>query len=63
MALLSDVEHVDAVLARPHGLLEAPRFAADGEVVHSDVIAGGVWRHAAAGALVDTRAGGRADHD
>ncbi len=43
MALLSDVEHIDAVLARPHGLLEAPRFAANGEVVYSDVIAGGVW--------------------
>jgi sugar lactone lactonase YvrE len=43
MTLLSEIEHVEAVLARPHGLLEAPRFAADGELVYSDVLAGGVW--------------------
>jgi gluconolactonase len=41
--LLSDVEPVQAVLGRPHGLLEGPRLAADGEAVYSDVIAGGVW--------------------
>jgi sugar lactone lactonase YvrE len=41
--LLSDVEPVRAVLDRPHGLLEGPRLAADGEAVYSDVIAGGVW--------------------
>jgi sugar lactone lactonase YvrE len=41
--LLSDVEPVQAVLDRPHGLLEGPRLAADGEAVYSDVIAGGVW--------------------
>ncbi len=42
--LLSDVEPVRAVLERPHGLLEGPRFGEDGEAVYSDVIAGGVWR-------------------
>ncbi len=41
--LLSRVTAVDAVLARPHGLLEGPRFAAGGDLVYSDVIAGGVW--------------------
>jgi len=41
--LLSDVEPVRAVLDHPHGLLEGPRLAADGEAVYSDVIAGGVW--------------------
>jgi sugar lactone lactonase YvrE len=41
--LLSDVEPVQAVLDRPHGLLEGPRLTADGEAVYSDVIAGGVW--------------------
>jgi len=41
--LLSDVEPVQAVLARPHGLLEGPRLGADGEAVYSDVIAGGLW--------------------
>ncbi len=51
MALLCDVEHVDAVLARPHSLLEAPRFAARGEVLYSDVIAGGVWGCSPEGAV------------
>jgi sugar lactone lactonase YvrE len=41
---LSDVEPVQAVLARPHSLLEGPRFGVDGELIYSDVIAGGVWR-------------------
>jgi sugar lactone lactonase YvrE len=41
--LLSDVEPVQAVLDRPHGLLEGPRLTAGGEAVYSDVIAGGVW--------------------
>jgi sugar lactone lactonase YvrE len=43
MALLSDVEPLAAVLAHPHGLLEGPRVAADGAVVYSDVLAGGLW--------------------
>jgi len=43
MTLLSDVTTIAAVLDRPHGLLEAPRFGHDGEVVYSDVIAGGLW--------------------
>jgi gluconolactonase len=41
---LSEVEPVQAVLARPHSLLEGPRFGAGGESIYSDVIAGGVWR-------------------
>jgi gluconolactonase len=43
LSLLSAVEPVAAVLERPHGLLEGPRLAPDGEMVYSDVIAGGVW--------------------
>jgi sugar lactone lactonase YvrE len=43
LTLLSRVEPVEAVLARAHGLLEAPRFGTNGEAVYSDVIAGGVW--------------------
>jgi len=43
MTLLGDIEHVEAVLAHLHGLLEALRFAADGQLVYSDVLAGGVW--------------------
>lgn len=43
MSLLSAVKPVTAVLDRPHGLLEGPRLALDGEMVYSDVLAGGVW--------------------
>jgi sugar lactone lactonase YvrE len=43
MSLLSGVRPVAAVLARAHGLLEGPRLASDGEIVYSDVIAGGVF--------------------
>jgi sugar lactone lactonase YvrE len=43
VSLLSPALAVTAVLRRPHGLLEAPRLAADGEMIYSDVIAGGVW--------------------
>jgi sugar lactone lactonase YvrE len=49
--LLSDVEPVPAVRDRPHGLLEGPRLAADGEAVYSDVIAGGVWGCSTAGVV------------
>ena len=38
-----------AVLRRPHGLLEGPRLTARGDMVYSDVIAGGVWRCTAGG--------------
>jgi gluconolactonase len=51
MSLLSSVEPVRAVLERPHGLLEGPRLAAGGEMVYSDVIAGGVWACAADGSV------------
>jgi gluconolactonase len=43
MSLLSGVQPVMPVLRRPHGLLEAPRMTAAGELVYSDVLAGGVW--------------------
>jgi len=41
--MLSEIRPLEAVLNRPHALLEAPRFGAHGEVIYSDVIAGGVW--------------------
>ena len=43
MGLLGDIEPIQAILMKPHGLLEGPSFGRDGEVVYSDVIAGGVW--------------------
>ena len=43
MSLLSAPEPVPAVLARPHSLLEGPRFGAAGELLYSDVIAGGLF--------------------
>lgn len=51
MRLLTAVEPVPAVLERPHGLLEAPRFGRDGEAIYSDVIAGGVWGCSADGVV------------
>jgi len=49
VSLVSDVEPVRAVLERPHGLLEGPRFAAGGELVYSDVLAGGLFAYTDAG--------------
>ena len=43
MSALSAPEPVEAVLRRPHSLLEGPRIGTDGELVYSDVIAGGVF--------------------
>jgi sugar lactone lactonase YvrE len=51
VSLLSTVEPVNAVLRRRHSLLEGPRLTDDGEVVYSDVLAGGVWSCSAAGAV------------
>jgi gluconolactonase len=51
MSLLSRITPVRPVLERPHGLLEGPRFGADGALIYSDVIAGGVWECAADGAI------------
>ncbi len=43
MGLLSQAVPMTPVLERPHGLLEGPRLSADGDVVYSDVLAGGLW--------------------
>jgi sugar lactone lactonase YvrE len=51
VSLLSPAEPVMAVLERPHGLLEGPRIAADGEMIYSDVLAGGVWACSPRGAV------------
>jgi sugar lactone lactonase YvrE len=44
VSLLSEPVPLAGVLSRAHSLLESPRVGPDGEVVYSDVIAGGVWR-------------------
>jgi sugar lactone lactonase YvrE len=51
VSTLSQVEHVQSVLERPHGLLEGPRFGAAGQAIYSDVIAGGVWECSPAGTV------------
>jgi sugar lactone lactonase YvrE len=43
MSLLSEVAPVTAVLEHRHGLLEAPRIGAGGQLVYSDVLGGGLW--------------------
>jgi sugar lactone lactonase YvrE len=43
MTLLFDVRPIPAVLVRAHGLLEAPRFGPEGELIYSDVLGGGLW--------------------
>jgi sugar lactone lactonase YvrE len=53
MSVLSAAEPVAAVLERPHTLLEGPRIAADGTLVYSDVIAGGLWACDPAGEIVE----------
>jgi sugar lactone lactonase YvrE len=60
VALLSGLAPIAAVLDRPHGLLEAPRLGSDGEIVYSDVLAGGFFALAPDGfvaALVPKRRG------
>ena len=44
MSEIGSLEPVAAILTRAHSLLEGPRIGAGGEIVYSDVIAGGVWR-------------------
>jgi sugar lactone lactonase YvrE len=51
MSLLSGVAPVAGVLGRAHGLLEGPRFSRGGEMVYSDVVAGGVWACSADGVV------------
>jgi sugar lactone lactonase YvrE len=51
VSLLSEPVPLASVLARAHSLLESPRVGPDGEVVYSDVIAGGVWRCDANGSI------------
>jgi hypothetical protein len=39
----SPAEPVEAVLRRPHSLLEGPRIGPGGEMVYIDVVAGGLF--------------------
>jgi gluconolactonase len=50
LSTLSMPRPLPSVSARQHGLLEAPRATADGSVLYSDVLGGGVYRVDAAGA-------------
>ena len=59
MRLLSRIEPVAAVLKRPHGLLEAPRFGGSGELLFSDVLGGGLWTCSADGAVSELLPGRR----
>jgi gluconolactonase len=59
VSALSAPEPVEAVLHRAHSLLEGPRIGADGELVYSDVIAGGVFACAADGTVTELLAGRR----
>jgi len=49
LSALSEVEPVAAVLGRAHTLLEGPRIGPDGELLYSDVIAGGLFSCSPAG--------------
>ncbi len=51
MTSLSELAPIAAILDRPHGLLEAPRFGPGGEVVYSDVLGGGLWACALDGVI------------
>lgn len=59
MSALSDAEPVEAVLQRAHSLLEGPRIGANGELVYSDVIVGGVFSCSADGTVTELLAGRR----
>ncbi len=51
MGLLSELRPVEAILSRSHTLLEGPRITADGALLYSDVLAGGVYRHEPSGEI------------
>ncbi len=59
MSLLSPAAPVEAVLRRKHTLLEGPRTGPGGELVYSDVIAGGVFACSPAGEVSELLAGRR----
>lgn len=49
LSTLSPPRHLPGVTERAHGLLEAPRATADGRVLYSDVLGGGVYSVPASG--------------
>ncbi len=59
MSTLSAPEPVAAILRRPHSLLEGPRIGAAGELVYSDVIAGGVFSCSPEGVVTELLHGRR----
>jgi sugar lactone lactonase YvrE len=59
VSLLSTPEPVAAVTARPHTLLEGPRFGPAGSLLYSDVIAGGVFCCSADGEVAEILPGRR----
>ena len=59
MSALSVPEPVEPVLRRAHSLLEGPRIGARGELVYSDVIAGGLFSCSPEGEIEELLAGRR----
>jgi sugar lactone lactonase YvrE len=59
VSALSAPEPVEAILRRPHSLLEGPRIGAAGELVYSDVIAGGLFSCAPSGEISELLGGRR----
>ncbi len=59
MSALGQVQQVEPVLERAHTLLEGPRIGLTGELVYSDVIAGGLFSCSSSGAVSELLAGRR----
>ncbi len=59
MTALSRPEPVAGVLGRAHSLLEGPRIGREGQLVYSDVIAGGVWSCSPQGVVTELLHGRR----
>jgi len=59
VSLLSTPEPVAAVLRRPHSLLEGPRIGPAGELIYSDVIAGGLFSCSPGGEVTELLPGRR----
>ncbi len=59
MSFLGPVEPVEPVLERTHTLLEGPRISPGGELIYSDVIAGGLFACAPSGEVSELLAGRR----
>jgi gluconolactonase len=59
VSALGPVQQVQAVLERAHTLVEGPRIGAGGELIYSDVIAGGLFSCSTSGEVSELLAGRR----